>query len=269
LVQKKIDSLQLEMASSDLASYQLQLQQVAAALTADPENSELLTLKTDLEQVIDLTNELITAQAGEIQPEPKLEKNSGYEKSNRKSSEFETSATAEVDEYKEDEVEDVRQPIKHWQVGEQCQTLWHKDAQYHDATIEEITTDGEVTVRFKNYKEQTAVTKLTLLKAPSSGTAGPSSSKNKKEELAKHKEYLKKKKAKKAERFKKMDEQREDEKSKWQNFSGKAFGKRGFVKKSIFKTPENAQGRVGIGTCGVSGQKMTNFSAANKYRRGT
>ena len=65
-----------------------------------------------------------------------------------------------------------------------------------------------------------------------------------------------------------MDEQREEDKSKWQNFSSKAFGKRGFVKKSIFKTPENAQGRVGIGTCGVSGQKMTTFSSANKYRKG-
>jgi len=256
------------MASSDLASYQLQLQQVEAALTADPENSELLTLRTDLEQVIDLTKELITAQARENQPESQLEENSGYEKSNEKSSEFESSVDPE-DEYTKDEVEDIRQPIKHWQVGEQCQALWHKDAQYHDATIEEVTTDGEVSVRFKYYSHQTTVTKLALLKAPSSGTAGPSSSKNKKEELAKHKEYLKKKKAKKAERFKKMDEQREEEKSKWQSFSGKAFGKRGFVKKSIFKTPENAQGRVGIGTCGVSGQKMTSFSSANKYRRGT
>ena len=108
-----------------------------------------------------------------------------------------------------------------------------------------------------------------LLKSPSFGSSGPSSIKNHKEELAKQREYQKKKKAKKAERFKKMDEQREEDKSKWQNFSSKAFGKRGFVKKSIFKTPENAQGRVGIGTCGVSGQKMTTFSSANKYRRGT
>ena len=139
---------------------------------------------------------------------------------------------------------------------------------YYDGTIEEITTDGEVSVRFKNYNN-TSVTTLVLLKSPSTGSTGPSSSKNRKEELAKQREYLKKKKAKKAERFKKMDEQREEEKSKWQNFSSKAFGKRGFVKKSIFKTPENAQGRVGIGTCGVSGQKMTTFSSANKYRRGT
>ena len=139
---------------------------------------------------------------------------------------------------------------------------------YYDAIIEEITTDGEVSVRFKKYNNVT-VTTLVLLKASSLGSSGTSSAKDKKEEMAKQREYLKKKKAKKAERFKKMDEQREEEKSKWQNFSSKAFGKRGFVKKSIFKTPENAQGRVGIGTCGVSGQKMTSFSSANKYRRGT
>ena len=102
--------------------------QVEAALTADPENSELLTLRTDLEQVIDLTKELITAQARENQPESQLEENSGYEKSNEKSSEFESSVDPE-DEYTKDEVEDIRQPIKHWQVGEQCQALWHKDAQ--------------------------------------------------------------------------------------------------------------------------------------------
>lgn len=36
---------------SDLATYELQLQQVEVALTTDPENSELLKLKEDLEQV--------------------------------------------------------------------------------------------------------------------------------------------------------------------------------------------------------------------------
>ena len=40
-----------KMAESDLSSYQLQLQQVEAALTADPENQELLKLKGDLEEV--------------------------------------------------------------------------------------------------------------------------------------------------------------------------------------------------------------------------
>ncbi len=51
-----------EMTSSDLATYQLQLQQVEVALTADPENGELLKLKEDLSQVIQLTKDLISQQ---------------------------------------------------------------------------------------------------------------------------------------------------------------------------------------------------------------
>lgn len=45
--------------------------------------------------------------------------------------------------------------------------------------------------------------------------------------------------------------------------------KKGVVKKSIFATPENVNGRVGIGTCGVSGKEMTKFSNGEKWRRGT
>ena len=52
------------MSTADLTSYRLQMQQVDAALTTDPENSELLTLKADLAQVIELTEQLIEAQAG-------------------------------------------------------------------------------------------------------------------------------------------------------------------------------------------------------------
>ena len=39
-------------------------------------------------------------------------------------------------------------------------------------------------------------------------------------------------------------ETKEKEKKQWQNFSSKAFGKKGFVKKSIFKTPESSDGKV-------------------------
>jgi len=39
-------------------------------------------------------------------------------------------------------------------------------------------------------------------------------------------------------------------------------------KKSIFASPESVQGRVGIGTCGVSGKGMTEYSAADKWRKG-
>jgi survival-of-motor-neuron-related-splicing factor 30 len=78
---------------------------------------------------------------------------------------------------------------------------------YYEAVIDEITTDGQVSVTFANYKSL-GVTTLGLLKLSSSsgGAAGPSTGGNKKELLAKQKEYLKKRKQKKQERFKKLDQ---------------------------------------------------------------
>jgi len=159
-------------------------------------------------------------------------------------------------------------PVKPWQVGEHCQAIYSGDSTFHDAVIEEITTDGEVSVSFKGYKGL-FVTSLGLLKLPESGpTTVHHVGKNKREQKTKDKEYLKEKKRKKQEKMAEMEAAREKEKSKWQGFSAKAFGKKGFVKKSIFKTPENEGGRVGVGTCGISGQDMTGYSHAAKYRKG-
>ena len=144
------------------------------------------------------------------------------------------------------------------------------DGTYYDAKIEEITTDGEVSVKFKGFKG-TFVTSLGLLKLPSSGTTtvhDVNSAKNRKELLAHQKEQKKEKKKKHLENLKALEAEREKEKNKWASFSSKAFGKKGFVKKSIFKTPETGDGRGGVGTCGISGQKMTEFETAKKYRKG-
>ena len=135
---------------------------------------------------------------------------------------------------------------------------------YYEATVKEITTDNEVMVTFDGYGN-TGVTTLGLLKVSSMGFSSSAARENRREQKEKEKEYLRKKKEKKKERFQKMEKEREQEKNKWQNFSSKAFGKKGFVKKSIFKTPENASGRVGVGTCGVGGAEMTKFSGATKH----
>lgn len=112
----------------------------------------------------------------------------------------------------------------------------------------------------------------------------------------KQREYLKKKKQRKLQRFKELEEERELEKNKWLAFTNKVCiaqeliymhlfqgciyktcrpcnyfsqsSKKGVIKKSIFATPENVNGRVGIGTCGVSGREMTKFSNGEKWRRG-
>jgi len=259
------------MTEADLNTYKLQLQQVEAALTTDPDNEELTTLQEDLKQVINLTQDLLNSQLGQTAGEPPEDDSEEVPQLDKKKSPSPISAASSSGAKKSKSrwaAPDPILPVKPWQVGEQCQALYAVDNQFHAAIIEEITTDGEVSIRFKGYKGS-YVTSLGLLKLPESGTTTVFQGKGNKRDLAaKQKEYLKEKKKKKLEKMKEMEEAREKEKNKWQNFSGKAFGKKGFVKKSIFKSPVNADGRVGVGTCGISGEKMTEFSTAAKYRKG-
>jgi len=154
------------------------------------------------------------------------------------------------------------------QVGERCQAVFDHDGLYYEAVISEITTDGDVSVTFR-HNGQTGVTHLGLLKISKQGFTGSTASVTRKENAAKERERLKKRKAKKAERWAQAEQEQERVKNQWKHFNSKSAGKKGVIKKSIFKTPENEGGRVGIGTCGVSGQEMTKFSFADKYRRGT
>ncbi|XP_012265512.2 survival of motor neuron-related-splicing factor 30 [Athalia rosae] len=233
----------------DLQNYKLQLQQVEAALTTDPNNEELLKLKIDLEEVIELTHDLVRSQQQEKRQANGM---------------------------------DAKDPIllavlaNKWKVGDQCMAPWSEDGKYYEATIDAIGEDGAVNVTFNEYKN-TDITMLGQLKSvakrPASDWADQKSKKMQAAAVAgsdpnKQREYLKKKKQKKLQRFKELEEERESEKNKWLAFSTKTT-KKGVVKKSIFATPENVNGRVGIGTCGVSGKEMTKFSNGEKWRRGT
>jgi len=235
----KMDDLQ-----SSLEGYLLQLQQVEAALTSDPSDEELQKLKTDLTEVIDLTKELLDQQRG------------------TGSSHGEESQS--------------------WNVGDKCHAPWSQDGKYYEAVIEEIHDDGRVSVGFQKYShgDVTHVSQLKVFdktyvepsrdgQPSTSGTtrAAPKESlAERKRALQKQKEYLKKRKQKKVARVQELDAEREKSKKSWLVFSNK----KGLLnkKKSIFASPESVQGRVGIGTCGVSGKPMTEFSAADKYRKG-
>ncbi len=43
--------------------------------------------------------------------------------------------------------------------------------------------------------------------------------------------------------------------------------KGGIVKKSIFATPDGPGGKVGVGTCGISGRPMTDYMQAEKRKK--
>ncbi|KYM95379.1 Survival of motor neuron-related-splicing factor 30 [Cyphomyrmex costatus] len=238
--------------------------QVEAALTTDPNNEELIKLKFDLKEVIKLTHDLIKSQQQEKRQANGM---------------------------------DAKDPIllavlaNKWKVGDQCMAPWSEDNKYYEATIDAISEDGIVNVTFNEYKN-TDVTMLSQLKSvakrPASDWADQKSKKMQAAAVAgsdpnKQREYLKKKKQRKLQRFKELEEERELEKNKWLAFTNKNIfksclcynyccsmqsSKKGVIKKSIFATPENVNGRVGIGTCGVSGREMTKFSNGEKWRRG-
>lgn len=119
---------------------------------------------------------------------------------------------------------------------------------------------------------------------------------------AEQREYKKKKAQKKVQRMKELEQEREDQKSKWQQFNNKAYSKNkkgqvsngslgsvllnspascntlpwpslstlcvfssSQVKRSIFASPESVNGKVGVGTCGIADKPMTQYNDTSKY----
>lgn len=244
--------------ADDLQNYKLQLQQVEAALLTDPENKELQKLKIDLEEVIELTLDL-KSKAEEAARQPEY--------------------TEPVNNYEEDEITKSLLAVeefvaktkakKIWRVGDICMAKWSDNNQYYEARIDSINPDGQVNVTFEAYKNR-GVTTLAELKEFTGQKRVLTEAEKLKRLKMNNKEYLKKKKLKKQQRFKELEEERESEKKKWLAFTTKASKNKkiGLKTKSIFASPDTVNGRVGIGTCGISGKPMTEFASAEKWRKG-
>jgi len=147
---------------------------------------------------------------------------------------------------------------------------------YFEGKIVDITEDEQCTISFDMF-DTTEVTTLSMLKPalkkkrpfPDPGISSESNFASKKQVVKQQREYKKKKQQKKQQRMKVMEEEREVEKGKWHDFNSKAFNKnkKGHVKKSIFATPDNINGRVGVGTCGIGGKPMTEYHHQEKWRK--
>lgn len=221
-----------------LSSYKAQLQQVEVALSTDQENEDLLKLQKDLQEVIDLTKDLLTSQPTES-----------------------SSSTNSVDTV----------PVKKhgWKVGDSCMAVWKQDGQVYEAEIEEIDREnGTAAVTFAGYGNAEVIP-LQNLKAAEEGKRSNEDGKpkSKKEQVAEQREYKKKKAQKKVARMKELEQEREEQKSKWQSFNNKAYSKnkKGQVKRSIFASPESVNGKVGVGTCGIADKPMTLYHDTAKY----
>ncbi|XP_077311189.1 survival of motor neuron-related-splicing factor 30 isoform X1 [Lithobates pipiens] len=231
-----------EELAKQLAGYKAQLQQVEAALTADADNEDLLKLKKDLTEVIELTKDLLASQPSETPDDSDGQASAGGSQA--------------------------------WTVGERCMSVWTEDGQWYEAEIEEIDEEnGTAAITFLGYGNA-EVTSLLNLKPLEEGrkTKDVSGSlpMSKKEQIAQQREYKKKKALKKAQRIKELEQEREDQKSKWQQFNNKAYSKNkkgqvGQVKRSIFASPESVTGKVGVGTCGIADKPMTQYQDTSKY----
>ena len=188
------------MSELDPEIYKLQLEQVEAVLTTDPKNEELVQLKEKLKQVLIPTKNLINVQ---LEVVPNVE-----------------DAALGINKLKQNILqwtEDLNIPVKLWQEGEDCQAIYPVDGDYHDATIEDISTDGKVIVKFKEYRS-VFLTTLDLLKLPVNGITTVHttySAKNMKEIAAYRNYYLKENKAKRKTELEDMGRKGERKQNKW------------------------------------------------------
>lgn len=137
---------------------------VEAALLTDPDNSELLKLKDDLNEVIELTRDLIKTQLEE-------QKKSAYVEPTTRSA---TTSNADDETTTQDDKDDdddddydidaallaAEQGTKRlqWKIGDKCQAKWTEDGNYYDATIEGISDGGDVSVVFDAYQNRSTTT---------------------------------------------------------------------------------------------------------------
>ncbi|RUS83517.1 hypothetical protein EGW08_008696 [Elysia chlorotica] len=248
--------------SEDHKMYLLQLQQVEAALTTDPNNEELLKLQKDLQEVIQLTQELEGVTGGAPAP------SSGQASS---SAATENWSSVDKGEQGPDTVPSVA-----WKIGDKCMALWEEDGQHYEALVEELLEDGTCTVTFTGWNNsaicpmyQLKPLDQNLKRGMKAGDRGVDAKKSKKDLQAEQREYKRKKNLKKAQRMKQLEEEHEQDKNKWLDFNHKTFSKtsKGKVKKSIFATPESVTGKVGVGTCGSGGKPMTSYQHQEKWKK--
>lgn len=158
-----------------------------AALLTDPENTELLKLKQDLEEVIELTRDLIKSplddqkKSAYVEPDASRHRNSYNQSSAAATSSASASshaaggasanpdADSDADGADDDDYDDVEAALlaaeksvgasKAWKVGDKCQAKWTEDGQFYDATIEGIHGEhGEVMVVFDAYQNRSTTT---------------------------------------------------------------------------------------------------------------
>nr|XP_009414420.1 PREDICTED: survival of motor neuron-related-splicing factor 30-like [Musa acuminata subsp. malaccensis] len=114
------DDLSIEELASTLSTYKDQLREVSKLLTDDPGNSEYADMEKELEEVIALTEELLATakptDVGQLHTDASPQGQFGGPSQSK--------------------------PYEQFSVGTKVQAVWSEDGEWYDATIEAITPNG-------------------------------------------------------------------------------------------------------------------------------
>jgi len=227
----------------ELETYEVQLSQVELALSTDPNNTELSSLRSELKELIDLTK---TALA-----------------------ENEAAASSKVEASRKTS---ASTPSQRWSAGDECLAKYSGDGSWYPARITSVSGSTQkpvYSIVFKGYNT-TELLDPTFLKPLTSNymqSAAYTSKHKLTPEDEEERERKKKKNEKKLEvRAAKAKEQNHKQ-ATWQKFAKKSEKKgvhiAGVSGTSIFRTPDNPLGRVGVTG---SGKGMTDFSPMGKHK---
>lgn len=231
------------MDRQELETYQVQLSQVEVALSNDPTNAELTSLRDELQTLIDLTKQTI-AQAEAPKPEP-----------SRKHSNTLALTIS-------------------WKAGDEVLAKYTVDSHWYPARVTSVGGSEEnrvYSVVFKGYNN-TELLNASALKPMPAGHASyhqQDASTNKRKPSKEEDEEREKKKKKNEKKLEMRAQKAKEQMSKqmsWQKFTKKAEKKgvniAGVSGTSIFKTPDNPHGKVGVTG---SGKGMTEVAHRGKH----
>ncbi|WVN89793.1 uncharacterized protein L203_105023 [Cryptococcus depauperatus CBS 7841] len=231
---------------AELQTYRDQLAYVNLSLESDPQNDDLLKLKHELVELLDLTTQAI----GQSSKGGDANKDKGKSKGKEKAS-----------------------TITNWQdqgpykAGMDCMAKY-KDGKWYPARINAVIGSQEsplYTITFKGYNTPTNAP-LGFLRPHDPNAPIPQPQKRKVDQMTeKEKEKKKKKGEKWMEAQKARAEEVKEKKSAWEKFGKKAQKKgihiSGLEGKSVFRTPDNPF----VGVVG-SGRGVTEYERMGKHK---
>ncbi|TIB83107.1 hypothetical protein E3Q06_03052, partial [Wallemia mellicola] len=225
--------------AEEISQYELQLEQVKETLTADPTNAELIGLKDELSNLIDL----LKASTAPAQTAP--------------------STSEQPPQSKGKDSKDV----KIFKAGEDIMAKYN-DGKFYPAIVKAVSGIHPkivYTINFRGY-EGTQQVQPNQIKAMDPHTKISLTNKRQRDsqksltsiEDEKERERKRKKSERKAEAREQKNSEMNNKQNNWQKFAKKANKKgihiAGSEGRSIFKTPDNPYGRVGVTG---SGKPMT------------